>query len=187
VTNQASASVPAGNVISLNPIPGIQALPGSTLKLIVSTGAPPVTVPNVVGMSQSAATMAIESAGLGFGRITTQTSTTVAAGFVISQNPPVGVQVTQGSAVALVISSGPPQVTVPNVVGLTQAAATSALQNAGFVLGSVATQASSTVAAGSVASQSPAAGSQAASGTAVNLVISIGPASVAAPQLGAGF
>ena len=73
--------------------------------------------------------------------MTTAASTTVPAGRVISQSPTAGTQVTQGSAVTLVVSSGPPQVAVPNVVGLTQAAATSAITGANLTLGTVTTAA----------------------------------------------
>ena len=71
-----------------------------------------------------------------------------------------------GSAVKLVVSSGPGQVAVPNVVGETQAAATAAITSAGLVLGTVTTQSSSTVPSGSVISQSPAAGTQVNAGSA---------------------
>src|SRR5580658_5417834 len=46
----------------------------------------------------------------------------------------------------------------PNVVGQTQAAATTAITGAGLSVGTVTTQASATVTSGSVISQSPAAG-----------------------------
>jgi hypothetical protein len=98
----------------------------------------------------------------------------VAAGSVISQSPIAGTQVTTGSAVALVVSSGPPQVATPNVVGLTQAAATSAITNASLTLGTVTTASSATVAAGDVISQTPTAGTQLTTGSAVALVVSSG-------------
>ena len=84
-----------------------------------------VAVPNVVDSTQAAATTAITNAGLTVGTITTASSATVPAGSVISQNPAAGTQVATGSAVSLVVSSGPALVTVPNVVNTTQAAATS--------------------------------------------------------------
>jgi hypothetical protein len=65
---------------------------------------------------------------------------------------------------------------VPNVVGLTQAAASSAITGAGLTVGTVTTASSSTVPSGSVISQSPIAGSSVAAGSAVNLVVSTGPA-----------
>ncbi len=108
-----------------------------------------------------------------------QSSSTVAAGDVISQSPATGASVTSGSAVNLVVSSGPAQISVPNVVGLTQAAATTAITAAGLTVGTVTMQSSSSVAAGDVISQSPAAGASVASGSAVNLVVSSGPATYA--------
>jgi hypothetical protein len=57
---------------------------------------------------------------------------------------------------------------------LTQAAATTAITNAGLVLGTVTSQSSGTVAAGNVISESPIAGTQVNSGSAVNLAVSSG-------------
>ena len=76
----------------------------------------------------------------------------------------------------LIVSSGPAGATVPNVVGKTQAAATSAITGADLVLGTVTTESSNTVPSGTVISQSPAGGTAVASGSAVNLIVSSGPA-----------
>jgi hypothetical protein len=67
------------------------------------------------------------------------------------------------------------KVLVPNVVGLTQSAATTALSNAGLTLGTLTQVSSATVPAGSVVSENPAAASAVAAGVAVNLSISTGP------------
>jgi hypothetical protein len=129
----------------------------------------PVTVPNVVNQTQAAATTALTGVGLVVGTVTQQSSATVAAGNVSSQNPAAGVGVSAGSAVNLVVSTGPApapgptMVTVPNVVNQTQAAATTAITGAGLVLGTLSQQSSTTVVAGSVISQSPTAGSSLAS------------------------
>src|SRR5262252_3476215 len=183
VTTQASTTVPSGSVISQNPTAGTQVTVGSAVNLVVSSGPPKVAVPNVVGLTQAAATTAITSANLVVGTVTTQASTTVPAGSVISQNPTAGTQIVIGSAVNLVVSSGPPQVAVPNVVGLTQAAATTAITNANLVVGTVTTQSSTTVPSGSVISQTPTSGTQVAVGSAVNLVVSSGPPQVAVPNV----
>ena len=58
----------------------------------------------------------------------------------------------------------PAPVSVPNVVNLTQAAATTALTTAGLVVGTVTTAASGTVAAGAVISETPVAGTPVAAG-----------------------
>jgi VWFA-related protein len=144
----------------------------------------PVTVPNVVNQTQASATTALTGAGLVVGTVTQQSSATVLAGRVSSQNPAAGVGVTAGSAVNLVVSTGPApapgptMVTVPNVVNQAQAAATAAIQGAQLVLGTISQQSSATIAAGSVISQSPAAGSSLATGSAVSLVVSTGPVAV---------
>ena len=183
VTTQSSSTVPAGSVISQNPTSGTSVAPGTAVNLVVSSGPAPVSVPNVVGLTQAAATTAITGAGLTVGTVTTQSSSTVPAGSVISQNPTSGTSVAKGSAVNLVVSSGPAPVSVPNVVGLTQAAATTAITGAGLTVGTVTTQSSSTVPAGSVISQNPTSGTSVAQGSAVNLVVSTGPASTGKPEI----
>ena len=148
---------------------------GSAVNLVVSTGVAQVAVPNVVGQTRAAATAAIQAGGLVVGTVTTASSSTVATGSVISESPSAGTQVNAGSAVSLVVSTGVAQVPVPNVVNQTQAAATTAIQSVGLVVGTVTTASSSTVASGSVISESPAAGTQVNPGSAVSLVVSSGP------------
>lgn len=143
-----------------------------------STGssAPPVSVPNVIGSTQAAATTAITGAGLVLGTVTQQSSASVASGSVISESPAAGTSVASGSSVNLVVSTGPAPVTVPNVVGSTQAAATTSITGAGLALGTVTQQSSASVASGDVISESPSAGTSVAAGSSVNLVVSSGPA-----------
>ena len=142
----------------------------------------PVTVPNVVNQTQAAATTTITAAGLVVGVVTQQSSATVSSGNVSSQNPTGGVGVAAGSAVNLVVSTGPVlepgPVAVPNVLNQTQAAATTAINGAGLVLGTISQRSSVTVPAGSVISQSPNAGTSVAAGSAVALVVSTGPVAV---------
>jgi hypothetical protein len=71
-------------------------------------------------------------------------------------------------------STGPAPIAVPNVVGQTQAAATTAITGAGLIAGMVTQQSSSTLASGDVISESPTAGTNVASGSKVNLVVSSG-------------
>ncbi len=138
-------------------------------------GTSQISVPNVVGDTQAAATTAITGAGLTVGGVTNASSASVASGDVISENPAAGASVASGSAVALVISSGPATVAVPNVVGDTQTAASSAITGAGLTVGAVTNASSTSVASGDVISENPAAGASVASGSAVVLVISSGP------------
>ena len=175
VTQQTSNTVATGKVISQDPASGNSVAQGSPVNLVISSGPQMVTVPNVEGLTQAAATTAITAAKLTGGTVTQQSNNTVATGKVISQDPTSGSSVAQGSPMNLVISSGPQMVTVPNVEGLTQDAATTAITAAKLMVGTVTQQTSNTVAAGNVISQDPTSGSSAAEGSPVNLVISSGP------------
>src|ERR1700688_4371365 len=183
VTQQSSNTVAAGNVISQDPASGSSAAQGSPVSLVISSGPQMVIVPNVEGLTQDAATAAITAAKLTVGTVTQQTRNTVAAGNVIFQDPASGNSVAQGSPVNLVISSGPQMVTVPNVEGLTQDAATTAITAAKLKGGPVTQQSSNTVATGKVISQDPPSGNSVAQGSPVNLVISLGPQMVTVPNV----
>lgn len=183
LTQQSSSTVPSGSVISQSPAAGQSVAPGTGVNLVVSTGPAQVSVPSVTGLTQSAATLAITDSSLSVGTVTQQSSSTVAAGNVISQNPTAGQSVAPSTAVNLVVSSGPAPVSVPNVTGLTQAAAASAITGASLAVGVVTQQSSSTVAAGSVISQNPTAGQSVAPGTAVDLVVSTGAVVLPTPTV----
>ena len=167
VASAKSVTVLPGTIISQDPAAGINVVPRSRVDLVVSG----VAIPDVVGRKQADAQKDLTKAGLTVGRVTTANSATVAAGRIISQNPTAGTSVAFGSPVDLVVSLG---TTVPNVVGLTQAAAQSAITTAGLTVGAVTTAINSTVAAGKVISQNPGAGTKVVAGSAVALVVSLG-------------
>src|SRR5262245_47631559 len=183
VTQQTSNTVASGKVISQDPASGSSVAEGSPVNLVISSGPQMVAVPNVEGLTRDAATTAITGAKLKVGSITQQASNTVASGKVSSQDPASGSSVAEGSAVKLVISSGPQMVTVPNVERLTQDDATTAITAAKLTVGSVTQQTSNTVASGNVISQDPANGSSVAEGYPVKLVISSGPQMAAVPNV----
>jgi beta-lactam-binding protein with PASTA domain len=183
VSQQCSNTVPAGSVISQTPQAGSSVAYGSVVALVVSSGPCPVTVPNVVGQTQTAAGSTLGGVGLVTGQVSQQCSNTVPAGLIISQSPAAGNSAPFGSAIALVISSGPCPVTVPNVVGQTQTGAGTALTGVGLVMGQVSQQCSDTLPAGQVISQDPRAGNLALFGSAVSLVISTGPCPVTVPNV----
>ncbi len=81
-----------------------------------------------------------------------------------------------GAAIADLNASGTPcdAVIVPDVVGVAQSVAESAIVGAGLVVGTVTTVISADVAAGDVISQDPAGGAAASPGSAVDLVVSAG-------------
>src|ERR1700732_3727788 len=175
VTQQSSNTVATGKVIFQDPASGNSVAQGSPVNLVISSGPQMVTVPNVEGLTQDAATTAITAAKLTGGAVTQQTSNTVATGKVISQDPASGNSVAQGSRVNLVISLGPQMVTVPNVEGLTQDGATTAITAAKLAMGAGTRQSTNMVTTANVISQDPASANSVAQGSPVNLVISSGP------------
>jgi hypothetical protein len=104
----ASSASAAGTVIGQSPAAGSSAAEGTAVNFTVSLGPALVNVPSVVGSAQAAAQSTIIGAGLTVGVVTTASSTTVASGNVISQNPVGGATAAPGSPVALVVSSGAP-------------------------------------------------------------------------------
>jgi len=111
IGNANSSIVPAGSVISQSPAAGTNVAPGSAVALTVSLGPALVAVPNVVNQTQANASAALSAAGLTTGAVTNASSATVPAGSVIGQNPAAGANVALGSAVALVVSTGPAALT----------------------------------------------------------------------------
>jgi len=172
VVEATSETVAAGIVMSQSPAGGTNATYQSAVTITVSTGRAFTEVPGVLGLTTANATSAIEAEGL-VASNTTAYSADFAAGLVISQSPAADTTVALGSTVNIVTSLGVEQKTVPNVVGLTQAAAESAITGVSLVP-SATTANSNTVAIGKVISQDPAAASTVDTGSTVDIVVSLG-------------
>lgn len=171
-----------GTVIETDPVAGSDVLIGSTVDIVVSLGTE-VIVPDLVGLDQTAATAALTSAGLIVGTIGVAYSEIYPIDIVVTQDPPAGESVSEGSSVDFQLSLGPAPVTVPNVVTFSLADATIALATVSLIPGAVSNANSDEIEAGHVISQSPFAGSTVLVGTAVALVISIGPLAVVVPDV----
>ena len=167
-----NADVEVGHVAEQEPAAGSSAKAGDTITYHLSQGAEQVSVPNVVGDSQSSATSTLQNAGFEVS-VTQSSSSSVEKGNVISTNPSAGTSADKGSTVTITVSTGPSSVSVPNVVGYDEASAEAALKNAGFGV-SVTTEQSSSVAKGRVISQSA---STAAAGSTITIVVSSGSGS----------
>ncbi len=173
-TGEYSEDLEPNYIISQQPTSGSRAPKGSVIECVFSLGAESVTVPNVTGKSSGTAQSTITDAKLKV-EVTTQKSSEVPEGQVISQNPSSGTRVEAGSTVTIVVSAGAEQVTVPSVVNFPRATATSTLRGAGFEV-QVEEQSSPTVTPGYVISQNPSSGT-AAEGSTVTIIVSTGPSS----------
>lgn len=98
-------SVAADVVTAQSPSAKNKAAKGSTVTVTLSPGQKPITVPNVVGASQSQAESALAGAGLKYTYADSQYSDTVAAGNVISQTKS-GETVAAGTTITLTLSKG---------------------------------------------------------------------------------
>jgi eukaryotic-like serine/threonine-protein kinase len=180
--DRVASSRPVDEVLAQDPGGGDQAKDGSTVTLTVSSGPGQVSVPSVVGLGEQKAGATLTDAGLVIDRVVRQADDTVPSGRVIRTSPAAGASVDRGSNVTLVVSSGPKQVGVPDVVGLTKQEAQQTLGNQGFQFTSTE-QGSDSADPGTVLSQTPAAGAKAAPGSAVALVIARAIPTVDVPDL----
>lgn len=146
-------------------------------KLMGGSGGQKVTVPNVVGMQRAEAEKKLNDLKL-IPKVTESPSTTVDKGGVISQEPARGQLVAHNTEVAIVVSTGPNTAAVPNLKGMTQDEARSALSDAGLTVGRVVSQDDSQIPEDQVIKSNPAAGSNVDKGSVVDLYISSGEVKV---------
>ncbi len=130
-----------------------------------------VTVPGVVGDRVQDARAELEEAGLAVDAERTP-SDEEPKGIVLEQDPEEGAEVEEGSLVALVVSSGPEQVEVPDVVDDPVEDAVEELEGDGFEVSRTDAPPSSEVLPGIVTAQSPDGGTLADPGSTVEITVS---------------
>jgi hypothetical protein len=161
ITNDGGAEIQLLNAIGYNLVNPISS--SFTLTLTATgTGAGSLIGAGSYSSGQSVAVSAIPNAGSSFSGWSGSNGTECATGTVV--------MTANKSCIATFASL----LVVPNVVGDTLAAATSAITAAHLVVGSASPQPSMTILAGLVLSQNPSAGSNASSGSPVNLSVSSG-------------
>ncbi len=130
-TEEYSDTVAKGRVIRTKPKAGEKERADTAVRMVISKGVQPVTVPNLVGKPVSAAEKTLLDLGLK-PQVTGEVfSKKVAKGSVVSQSPSTGTT-PKGSVVELVVSKGPQLFEVPNVFRKSTADATRILKAAGF-------------------------------------------------------
>lgn len=188
VVEEANEELAVGAVIRTDPETGKKLETGKALTFIVSTGPPPVPLPELNGLDAATALATLSDGGLVVGVETPEYSEEVPAGVIIrwtiSSQPTLvaGQEVIKGTAVDTFVSQGPAPRIIPDLTGMSFDSATTALTDLQLTINRGDDQ-FSIVAAGGVATQSPAAGESLARGTAVTVAISKGPDLVAVPQL----
>jgi len=188
IVEEANEELPVGAVIRTDPETGKKLETGKVLTFVVSTGPPPVPLPDLNGLDAATALAALTENGLVVGVETPEYNEDVLAGIIIrwtvASQPTLvaGQEVIKGTAVDTFVSQGPAPRVVPDLTGMSIESATTALTDIQLTINRGDDQ-FSIVAAGGVATQSPAAGDSLARGTAVTVAVSKGPDLVAVPQL----
>jgi eukaryotic-like serine/threonine-protein kinase len=127
VTTAASNTIPVGVVISTNPVFGSSWPQPKPVGITVSAGPP---LPSFIGQQFSAAQAEAQQGGYQLQQV--MVSGSQPQGTVINQSPVAGSPITKGEVVTVQVSNGPPQVSIPNVDGMSAGAATQELEQAGF-------------------------------------------------------
>jgi len=142
--------------------------------------AKPVAVPYVVGIERALAVNDIQERGL-VARVRNLPNSDVQEGLVSAQSPTEGTNVEKGTVVTIDVSSGKPEVTVPSVVGQSEADAVEELTRAG--LDAQVVEVDSDKDQGTVTGQSPGAGTVVVEGTQVRINVSRGPKPITVPNV----
>lgn len=140
------------------------------------------TTPELVQISQAVAQERADANGVGLDTTLTAYSEEVAAGLVISSDPPQGTRVLRGEDVQVVISLGPERFGMPEVVGNSIDEATTALESLNLVVGEVQESWSEEIASGVVISSSEDPGTQLKRDTPIDLTVSKGPEPIPIPN-----
>jgi beta-lactam-binding protein with PASTA domain len=169
---------PEGTVVDQTPAAGAEVTRRTTVAVQIAkpraTPPPPtepttIRVPNLVGMRAADARSRLQ--GLGLRPTQRPVESERAAGEVVSHSPGAGARLREGATVSLRVSTGPPSVAVPDVVGFTEAAAMRDLEAAGFVVRVVDEPTIEPTEDGTVLQQAPPAGTTQRKGTTVTITV----------------
>ena len=146
-----------------------------------TTGVRTFVVPDVTGKPVGEALQMLQEAGFNVDPPSEEPSDEP-IGSVIRTDPRAGQELEESRFVTIVVSSGPVQIQVPNVVGSTLERARGSLEGLGFTVVDRTTR-HDTIGAGLVISQDPPAEAGAPRGSAVELVVSAGPEPIEMPRV----
>ncbi len=176
-----SATVAQDTVIAQEQPAGKRVKQGRRVGVTVSLGPEMATVPDLVQQSVQAAQLALD--GLRLRAVLQEANDEVVKpGLVIRQDPPAGSRVQVDSTVTLVISRGPLQIDMPNLVGKPLTDARRMLEEQGLAITHMRTVTSVDQDPGIVVEQAPSTGTKIRPGQAViTLTVTVRPGEEGAP------
>jgi serine/threonine-protein kinase len=188
VTAERSDEVPAGNVIRTEPASGESLEEGKTLTLVISQGPSLAELPDLNGKTLQEAVDLLTVLELVPAQKDSP-SEDVAAGSVISwlvpEQPSLlpGDKVLRGTAIDVLISTGPAPREMPSLLGMTLEQAQTVMNDLRLVLVETPAAKSNAAAEGLIGAQSVVPGTQIARDSQVAYAISLGPDLVEMPRI----
>jgi len=171
-----------GTIIEQKPKASRRAKKGETIVVTVSKGKKFIEIEGYKDMEWRNAESALKKLGIQVKEVIYETSDEVLKDNVIRTDPPEGSTLLEGESVTLYVSLGPAvsKVKMPKLIGRTEEAAISAIENAKLSLGGI-TRVESDSPQGEVVWQSVEEGLEIDEGTVVSLQISLGPPDTPSP------
>lgn len=166
-----SLTAPRQYVLAQTPAAGTAVGPEVVVTLDVSAGQLRVAIPVLAGLSRENATAALRAANLELGQVIERPGDE-ARGTVVSSQPEAGQQVPQGTPVELVVSAGPSQLLMPDLVGRELFEVRATLDQLGLRLGETQYDSTSALPTGLVVSQVPSAGSPVTASDRISIRVS---------------
>lgn len=170
--NEPSEMVAAGKATRSAPGEGVPTPDGSTVTLFISSGRERARVPDVRNKTPDDAETALRSAGFTNIKVDQVDSADVDRGKVVNTNPAIGTDSPIRDVLTLQVSSGPKDVTVPNVVGENESDATAQLKQLGLQVAVV--PGDSDLPQGQIVNASPPVGATIKQGSVIQLTVSRG-------------
>jgi serine/threonine-protein kinase len=171
VDEEPSSSIREGFAIRTSPQEGQEVERGSRVRLFVSSGPELVAVPDVIGRSRDSAEDAL--AAEGFDVIVEEQEAEEPEDEVIGQTPEAGSRIEKGESVTITVSTGQPQVDVPNVIGLSAADASRMITAEGLRVAQRERTVTDESQDGVVVDQRPPAGVEIDEGRTVIIVVGV--------------
>ena len=161
---------PVDTVLATAPAAGTEVIVGTAVRVNVSKGPKPITVPSVIGTAYESAQSQLQGLGFAVTREDVEDAQQP-EGIVVGQTPAAGTQQGKGSVIALQVSQGPQTSQIPDVTSLTEADAAAQLAQSGFEVQTVEEIVDDQQLDGRVLSQDPEGGTDAEQGTSVVIVV----------------
>lgn len=165
-------SVPAGLVLGQSPLPGQLLRPENPVRVTMSTGPQTRAVPDVVGLDEDRARIVLETSGF---IVSADTMESVEPrGRVVALSPSADSEVALPAEVRVTVSTGPPVVSMPFVLGMEREEAEMLLDSLGLVVSDVEEVFRFGRDQGIVVEQEPAAETELRRGGSVRLTVGRG-------------